>query len=108
MYYLQHELLCCIRYTNSSRRQEFVYLIQHEHECCKWLVKCLDENIRILQQFNKNDGYLKFREKSELKVYVNQHDLVSDIQTPSCPRFICHELLMSSTSEDEYYDGIMD
>jgi hypothetical protein len=70
MYYLQHERPCCIR------------------ECCKWLVKCLDENIRILQQFNKNDGYLKFREKSELKVYVNQHDLVSDIQTPSCPRFL--------------------
>jgi hypothetical protein len=25
-----------------------------------------------------------FGEKIELKVYVNQHDFVSDIQTPSC------------------------
>ncbi len=35
MYYLQHERPCCIRYTNSSRRREFVYLIQHGRECCK-------------------------------------------------------------------------
>jgi hypothetical protein len=34
-YYLQHERPCCIGYTNSSRRQEFVYPIQHGRECCK-------------------------------------------------------------------------
>ena len=27
-----------------------------------------------------------FREKIELKVYTNQHDFVSDIQTPSVSR----------------------
>ena len=31
-YYLQHERPCCIGYTNSSRRREFVYLIQHGRE----------------------------------------------------------------------------
>jgi hypothetical protein len=39
-----------------------------------------------------------FDEKIELKVYVNQHDPVSDIQTPSCSSFLLcffHELLMS-------------
>jgi hypothetical protein len=35
MYYLQHERPCCIGYTNSSRRREFVYPIQHGRECCK-------------------------------------------------------------------------
>ena len=39
MYYLQHERTCCIGYTNSSRRREFVYPIQHGRECCKWFVK---------------------------------------------------------------------
>jgi hypothetical protein len=45
-----------------------------------------------------------FGEKIELKVYVNQHDSVSDIQTPLCGRdFFCvffssHELLMSVTN----------
>jgi hypothetical protein len=34
-YYLQHERPCCIGYTNSSRRREFVYPIQHGRECCK-------------------------------------------------------------------------
>ena len=28
------------------------------HECCKWLVKRLYENIRILQQFKINELYL--------------------------------------------------
>jgi hypothetical protein len=39
-----------------------------------------------------------FGEKIELKVYVNQHDPVSDIQTPSCSSFLLcffHELLMN-------------
>jgi hypothetical protein len=35
-YYLQHERPCCIGYTNSSRRREFVYPIQHGRECCKF------------------------------------------------------------------------
>ena len=35
LYYLQHERPCCIGYTNSSRRREFVYPIQHGHSCCK-------------------------------------------------------------------------
>ena len=39
MYYLQHERPCCIGYTNSSRRREFAYPIQHGRECSKWLVK---------------------------------------------------------------------
>jgi hypothetical protein len=34
-YYLQHERPCCIGYTNSSRRREFVYPIQHVRACCK-------------------------------------------------------------------------
>ena len=34
-YYLQHERPCCIGYTNSSRRREFVYPIQHGRSCCK-------------------------------------------------------------------------
>jgi hypothetical protein len=46
----------------------------------KWLVKRLNENIRILQ-IKINEWYLV--EKIELNVYVNQHDFVSDIQTPS-------------------------
>jgi hypothetical protein len=40
-----------------------------------------------------------FGEKIELKVYVNQHDFVSDIQTPSRSWFLLcflHELLMFS------------
>jgi hypothetical protein len=41
--------------------QTFIYPIQHRRECCNWLVKRLDENVRIL-------------EKIELKVYVNQHE----------------------------------
>jgi hypothetical protein len=41
MYYLQHERPCCIGYTNSSRRREFVYPIQHGRECCRWLKKRL-------------------------------------------------------------------
>jgi hypothetical protein len=40
----------------SSRRREFVY--QHGRSCCKWLVKRLDENTRILQQFKINELYL--------------------------------------------------
>jgi hypothetical protein len=40
-YCLQHERPCCIGYTNSSRRREFVYPIQHGRECCKWLKKRL-------------------------------------------------------------------
>jgi hypothetical protein len=41
-----------------------------------------------------------FDEKIELKVYVKQHDFVSDIQTPSRSWFLLcflHELLMSFT-----------
>jgi hypothetical protein len=41
-----------------------------------------------------------FCEKIELKVYVNEHDFVSNIQTPSRSLFrLCflHELLMSFT-----------
>ena len=41
MYCLQHERPCCIGYTNSSRRREFVYPIQHGRECCKRLKKRL-------------------------------------------------------------------
>ena len=41
MYCLQHERQCCIGYTNSSRRREFVYPIQHGRECCKRLKKRL-------------------------------------------------------------------
>jgi hypothetical protein len=40
-----------------------------------------------------------FGEKIKLKVYVNQHDFVSDIQTPSSIiNCFLHQLLMSSTS----------
>jgi hypothetical protein len=67
-YYLQHERPCCIGYTNSSRRREFVYPIQHG------------------------------REKIKVKVYVNQHESVSHIQIRHAYDFsLCflHELLMS-------------
>jgi hypothetical protein len=55
-YCSHHERSCCIGYTKSSRRQEFIYPIQHNDstECCKRLVKRLDENIRTLQQFKIN------------------------------------------------------
>ena len=43
-----------------------------------------------------------FGEKIELKVYVNQHDFVSDIQTPNSRSllflFFLHELLMNFTN----------
>jgi hypothetical protein len=38
-----------------NRAREFVYSIQHGRESYKWLVKRLDENIRILQQFKINE-----------------------------------------------------
>ena len=38
-----------------NRTREFVYSIQHGRESYKWLVKRLDENIRILQQFKINE-----------------------------------------------------
>ena len=36
--HLQHERPCCIRYTNSRLRLEFVYLIQHGRSCCKYYI----------------------------------------------------------------------
>ena len=36
--HLQHSRPCCIRYTNSRLRLEFVYLIQHGRSCCKYYV----------------------------------------------------------------------
>ena len=36
---LQHSRPCCIRYTNSRLRLEFVYLIQHGRSCCKYYLK---------------------------------------------------------------------
>jgi hypothetical protein len=36
VYYLQHERPCCIGYTNSNRRREFVYPIQHGREWVHW------------------------------------------------------------------------
>jgi hypothetical protein len=38
-----------------------------------------------------------FGEKIKLEVCVNQHDFVSDVQTPSQSWFL-HELLISSTT----------
>jgi aspartate oxidase len=72
-----------IRYNVNNHAQQFMCHLYNMsgRECCKWLVKRLDENIRILQQFKINE--LIFGEKIKLKVYVNQHDFVSDIQTPS-------------------------
>ncbi len=34
--HLQHSRPCCIGYTNSRLRLEFVYLIQHGRSCCKY------------------------------------------------------------------------
>jgi hypothetical protein len=42
-------------YKLESKAREVVCLIQHVRECCKWLVKRLDENMRILQQFEINE-----------------------------------------------------
>jgi hypothetical protein len=53
-YYLQHERPFCIVYTNSSRRREFVYPIQHgrdSRECCKWLKKRLILWVRWRRNF---------------------------------------------------------
>ena len=36
--HLQHSRPCCIRYTNSRLRLEFVYLIQHGRSCCKYYI----------------------------------------------------------------------
>jgi hypothetical protein len=67
-YYLQHERPCCIGYTISSRRREFVYPIQHGHECCKWLKKRLIlwvhwrsnfKNKRCLSQENQSKSLCK-------------------------------------------------
>jgi hypothetical protein len=49
-YYLQHERPCCIGYTNSNRRREFVYPIQHGRE--------------------KNDSSYEFIGEVILKIYV--------------------------------------
>ncbi len=46
--HLQHSRPCCIRYTNSRLRLEFVYLIQHGRSCCKYylyLINKLTDNI---------------------------------------------------------------
>jgi hypothetical protein len=55
---------------------EFVYPIQHGSECYTWLAKRHYSSII-------EHKLMIFGEKIELKVYVNQHDFVSDIQTPS-------------------------
>ena len=47
--HLQHSRPCCIRYTNSRLRLEFVYLIQHGRSCCKyylWKFGRTQNNIR--------------------------------------------------------------
>ncbi len=36
--HLQHSRPCCIRYTNSRLRLEFVYLIQHGRSYCKYYI----------------------------------------------------------------------
>jgi predicted metal-binding transcription factor (methanogenesis marker protein 9) len=41
--------------TPASQRAPALQAIQHGRECCKWLVKHLDENIRVLQQFKINE-----------------------------------------------------
>ena len=41
-----------------TQAREFLNPIKHGRQCCKWLVKRLDENIRILQQFKINKLYL--------------------------------------------------
>jgi hypothetical protein len=99
MYYLQHEWLCCIGYTISSRRWEFVYLIQHRRECCKWLKKRLILWVHWRSNF-KNKCRLSRENQSlcKVKVYVNQHESVSHIQIRHAYDFsLCflHELLMS-------------
>jgi hypothetical protein len=43
------------RKADSSQRAPALQAIQHGRECCKWLVKHLDENIRVLQQFKINE-----------------------------------------------------
>jgi hypothetical protein len=48
MYMLQ---LCSIFCTSYNMRGSIVSDITHMRQCCKWLVKRLDENIRILQHF---------------------------------------------------------
>ena len=42
--HLQHSRPCCIRYTNSRLRLEFVYLIQHGRSCCKYYLENLDKS----------------------------------------------------------------
>ena len=95
MYYLQHERPCCIGYTNSRRRREFVYPIQHGRECCKWLKKRLILGVHWRSNF-KNKRCLS--RENQVKVYVNQHESVSHIQIRHAYDFsLCflHELLMS-------------
>ena len=48
MYMLQ---LCSMFCTSYNMRGSVVSDITHMRQCCKWLVKRLDENIRILQHF---------------------------------------------------------
>jgi hypothetical protein len=51
---LREVSVCLLLYKLVPKGRESVYLTQHGHSCCKWLVKRLDENIRILQQFEIN------------------------------------------------------
>ena len=63
---LQHSRPCCIGYTNSRLRLEFVYPIQHGRSCCKHYIsnencrESLFAHLSILKQDNK---YEIFRER---------------------------------------------
>jgi hypothetical protein len=86
IYYLQHERLCYIFDTTRTRKvlmRKFVF-------------------------FNNliNEWYL--RKLKLIKVHVNQHDFVSDTQTPSRSWFLLcflHELLTSSTTSFPHWTG---
>jgi hypothetical protein len=53
---LQHSRPCCIGYTNSRLRLEFVYPIQHGRSCCKHYIQ---SNLKLSPEriFSEMDGF---------------------------------------------------
>ena len=64
---LQHSRPCCIGYTNSRLRLEFVYPIQHGRSCCKHYIQYArdDERPHFCINLNKN---------IDSEVYCNAND----------------------------------
>ena len=67
-YYLQHERPCCIGYTNSSRRREFVYPIQHGRS------KVINQKLGHIKVINQKLGL----QSIQTMIIQNVHVIFSD------------------------------